>query len=365
MAYGKLRQFKGKAHMTRSALARKMKTFDFEEKLLAAASAVELHSQAWRGQWLSWRPGVSCRDFDADAQALAASLTSGEWFLAQARVRDADRATARGAVSAAGQSAEPNLAPFAADAVAIPTNAAPIWENVVVDLGCGKGERTVEMARLNPRTLYIGLDNDPVCTLQSAETAVAAGVSNAVFPMDMNPLVTQLFAPGEIARLELSYPTPFPNKKHAPHRLTTAERLLDYRSVLDEGGMLWLTTDSQPLFDYTLVQLDLAGYRIVRRSDDYRAAQADAPMGHYEQKTVAKGARVFALEAVPEGDAPDPASLVHNEAQSLYAYLPENLDELEYVPHGMEGAVENERRRRTHAKNKGTLRPGWHHGNGA
>lgn len=269
--------------MTRTARSRKHKGFDLEKRLAAAAVAVEREPAAWRGRWHAW---------------------------------------------------------------AAPGAPAPVggWRRVVVDLGCGKGAATVATAAAHPDTLFVGIDAEPVCTLQSAEKAVAAGLPNAVFPLVEDPWLPDLFAPGEIDRLVMNFPTPHPKKKHATLRLTHVDRLIAYRPLLAPGAALLLKTDSDPFLQFSLEELALARYRVVRATHSWRAAHPDAPETEYEAKLVAKGAPVLAVEAAPTAEpAPDPRKIVQTAHASLYDYLPANLDELDYVPHGMEGAVENMR----------------------
>lgn len=278
--------------MTRTARSRKHKGFDLEKRLAAAAAAVEREPASWRGRWHTW--------------------------------------AAPGTYSPAGG-----------------------WRRIVVDLGCGKGAATVAAAAAHPDTLFVGIDTEPVCTLQSAEKAVAQGLSNAVFPLAEDPQLPDLFAPGEIDRLVLNFPTPYPKKKQAALRLTHVDRLIAYRPLLAPDATLLLKTDSDPFLQFSLEELALARYRIVRGTHNWRAAHPDAPATEYEAKLVAKGAPVLALEAAPTTEpTPRANEIVQTAHASLYDYLPANLDELDYVPHGMEGAVENMRNHARHQAEK-------------
>lgn len=120
---------------------------------------------------------------------------------------------------------------------------------------------------------------------------------------------------------------------------------MDFRDVLAPGAEVWLRTDSQPLFDFVLTQVPLAGYELVWQSRDARAEFPDAPASEYEERLGAQGARVCALAATP---GPAPERPVQTAELSLAAYLPHDLDELEgigYAPHGMQATVTNLRNR--------------------
>lgn len=278
----------------RTAASRLPKGFSLEERLVACASNVESHPKDRAGQWRSWAP-------------------LGE--------RRGD--------------------PYAA---------------VVLDLGCGKGEYTVECAAARPDALFVGLDVDGVCVMRAAERAIAQGVSNAVFVLHDDSDLSETFGEGELSAMLLNFPTPFPKKKKAHLRLTYLDRLMGYRPLLGRGAGIRLRTDSQPLCDFSLTQLELAGYEITWRSDDVRAEFPDEPWSAYERKLTEQGACAFGIAACP---GPAPEHVEQTAPLSLVSYLPDNLDQLEYVPHGMQGCVENLRNRnaRERARGKQEFRP--------
>ena len=288
------------------------------------------------------------------------------------------------------------------------------FSRVVLDLGCGKGEYTVACAKMRPDVLFVGFDVDAVCTLRAAEAAAAAGVDNAVFLMDGVPAfddeaeagapaasavadgiargdvpggssvfakhpeqahasrasagkgarsgapaeidLSAVFADGELSALLMNFPTPFPKKKKAHLRLTYLDRLMTYRPLLGQGAGIRLRTDSQPLRDFTLTQLELAGYEVTWRSDDVRAEFPGEPWSAYERKLTEQGACAFGIFACP---GPAPERVEQTAPLSLVSYLPDNLDQLDYVPHGMQGCVENLRNRnaRERARGKKEFRP--------
>lgn len=233
-------------------------------------------------------------------------------------------------------------------------SATPQWRMVILDLGCGKGEYTVEIAKLHPDVLFIGLDVDGVCIVRSAERAIEAGLSNAVFIYDRDPELSLMFAEHELDGILMNFPTPFPNKKRAWMRLTYVDRLLEDRRLLKPDGFIRLRTDGMPLRDFSLTQLELAGYDVRWVSDDVRAKFPNEPWSGYEQKLVEKGARVCGFEAVPcPGEVPAPDEVQQTAPLSLVSYLPEDLEHMTYIPYGMEGCVKNMVNRRARNRARG------------
>ena len=227
-----------------------------------------------------------------------------------------------------------------------------------VDLGCGKGVWTARVAKAAPDCLFIGIDYERMCVSFAMERAASEGVENAFFIFDSAHSIEELFAPGEIDVLHVNFPTPFPRKKQARSRVTDGNRLMAYRLVLGDAGELHLKTDSQPLYDFTLEELDSAGYGISwatrnMHAEPEGATSLDMLMSAYEERLVAEGAHVHALHAKP-GAAP--VDWQPREPVSLVDYLPEDLESLSYVPHGMQGTVENILNQRRNAQLRASAR---------
>ena len=216
------------------------------------------------------------------------------------------------------------------------------FEAVCLDLGCGKGAFLTEAARRNPNVLYVGIDAEPLCIAYTAQRIFESGLINAVVVPGTGSAVSRMFGPAELDRIHVNFPTPFPRKKEAPKRLVILDRLLEYRSVLAPGATLRLRTDSLPLREFALTQLDLAGYCVVWSSDDERTERPDEPSSEYEERLTAQGAKVYGLWATP---GEDPGPVEQTASLSLVDYLPSDLFGNGYVPHGMSGTITNLRNR--------------------
>ena len=213
------------------------------------------------------------------------------------------------------------------------------FSKVELDLGCGKGAFACGMAKMRPDTLYIGIDTEPVCIAYAAQLALEEKLPNALFVPGMGNDVPEFFGEGELSCIHINFPTPFPKKRFAEYRLTILDRLMDYRRVLAPGAPIVLKTDSQPFFDFTLTQLPLANYRLVWKTDDTRSKLPDEPVTGYEERLTAQGAKVLGLCAIPED--PAPTNPMQTAELSLSRYLPHDLENMDYVPYGMENTVRN------------------------
>ncbi|QWT18302.1 methyltransferase domain-containing protein [Collinsella sp. zg1085] len=235
---------------------------------------------------------------------------------------------------------------------AAPLGQAP-FSALYLDIGCGKGASLVEVARAHPERLVIGIDAEPICIAYAAQAIYEHKLSNAlVIPARANQ-VCQLFAEHEVDYISLSFPTPFPRKKQAALRTTQLDRLLEYKHVLATNGQLLLRTDSQPFLDFSLTQLHGAGFSIRLLSHNLRRDMPELPVSEYERKLSAEGAVTLGLIAEPSGPAtPDMIQTARTAEQSLFAYIPDNLYEDAYIPHGMSWAIQAFRYRRANQERK-------------
>ena len=223
------------------------------------------------------------------------------------------------------------------------------FSEVRLDMGCGKGAFTVEAAAREKDVLFVGIDFEPICIAYAAQKAVESGLDNVVFCPGISDKLGDYFAAGEVSRIYLNFPTPFPRKKEARQRLTYLDNLLRYRQILAPGGTVLLKTDSYPLWRFAQTQFALAGYQTLWLSEDARAERPDDVTTEYEQRLAAQGATVYAIEARPGGT---PATFDQPISLSLVDYLPQDLESMDYVPHGMQGSVTNLRNRRIHEQKR-------------
>ncbi len=127
---------------------------------------------------------------------------------------------------------------------------------IVLELGCGKGEYTVELARKNPDTNYIGIDIKGARFWRGAKTALEDGLQNVAFVRTQIELIEYVFDTNEVSEIWITFPDPQFKFKRTHHRLTNPNFLKAYRNVLKPDGYVHLKTDSAFLHGYTLGVLD-------------------------------------------------------------------------------------------------------------
>lgn len=120
---------------------------------------------------------------------------------------------------------------------------------ITLELGCGKGDYTIALARLHPDRNYIGVDIKGARLWRGAKTSHEEGMKNVAFVRTRIEMIDHFFAPDEVCEIWVTFCDPQPKK---PNKRLTSNRFLDiYDRFLAPKSVLHLKTDSQELYDYT------------------------------------------------------------------------------------------------------------------
>ena len=134
---------------------------------------------------------------------------------------------------------------------------------VVLELGCGKGEYSVGLAKLNPNKNFIGIDIKGARFWRGAKTAIEENMSNVAFVRTQIELIEHCFAKDEVDEIWITFPDPQIKYKRTKHRMTNAAFLENYKKVLKPNGLMHLKTDSEFMHGYTLGLLHGAGHEVI------------------------------------------------------------------------------------------------------
>jgi tRNA (guanine-N7-)-methyltransferase len=172
------------------------------------------------------------------------------------------------------------------------------YEAVHVELGCGKGRFTADCAADAPDVLLIAIERDPSALVMAMELALSRGLENVRFILGDVGMLGEIFAPGEVGRIYLNFPDPWPKSRDAKLRLTAPNFLRRYASVLAPGGELCFKTDNTPLFDWSVGQFSSEGWELRNVTHDLHADGLVGILTGYEAKFVAQGMKINRLAAV-------------------------------------------------------------------
>ena len=192
--------------------------------------------------------------------------------------------------------------------------------DIVLELGCGQGEYTLELARRNPDKNYIGVDIKGARLWRGAKTATEEGLPNVAFLRTRIEFIGAFFGPDEVSEIWLTFSDP-QLKASANKRLSSPIFLERYRRFLKHGGLIHLKTDSRFLFEYTHAVASVNGLPILAETTDLYGPgtkdvrQQAAPIDKlpaevrevqtfYEKMFLDMGLPITYLEFCPDHDGP-------------------------------------------------------------
>ena len=148
---------------------------------------------------------------------------------------------------------------------------------IVLELGCGKGEYTVELAKLYPDMNFIGVDIKGARMWTGATQAIKEGMKNVAFLRTNIEIIERFFSQDEVHEVWLTFSDP--QMKNPRKRLTSTYFMERYRKFLVDGGIIHLKTDSNFLFTYTSYMVEKNNLPVVVKTDDlYGMAESDSSL---------------------------------------------------------------------------------------
>ena len=171
---------------------------------------------------------------------------------------------------------------------------------LVLELGCGKGEYTVALARKYSEKNFIGVEIKGARIWVGATDALQNHLTNVVFLRTRIEFITSCFAAGEVSEIWLTFPDPQPQQSRDNKRLTSPRFLQSYRDIMQPGGIIHLKTDSNDLFEYTCNIVKLNNLHILDCTDDlYHSGCTDDILSvqtYYEKMFMDKGVSIKYLK---------------------------------------------------------------------
>ena len=173
---------------------------------------------------------------------------------------------------------------------------------ITLELGCGKGDYTVSLARIHPDRNYIGVDIKGARLWRGAKTSNEEQMKNVAFVRTRIELIEHFFAADEVSEIWITFPDPQPKKEN---KRLTCERFLNYyKHFLRPGSPIHLKTDSQELYNYTLNEvIPAGGYRVEYETANLYAIAAaehsEIPCLKEAQMTQTFYERMFLAQGIP------------------------------------------------------------------
>ncbi len=169
---------------------------------------------------------------------------------------------------------------------------------IILELGCGKGEYTVGLAKRYPHFNFIGVDIKGARMWTGATQAINEGLKNAAFLRTNIEIIERFFAPNEVQEIWLTFSDP--QMKNPRKRLSSTSFLNRYRHFLVDGGIIHLKTDSNFLFTYTTYLVEKNSLPLLLTTRDLYAtsavdsafSEAASIQTYYESMWISRGLNI-------------------------------------------------------------------------
>jgi tRNA (guanine-N7-)-methyltransferase len=163
---------------------------------------------------------------------------------------------------------------------------------IILELACGKGEYTVNLAKLFPDKNFIGIDYKGNRIWRGAKTAIEEGIDNVGFLRIQIETILDHFEKDEVSEIWITFPDPQPQDSREKKRLTNPVFLERYKHILVPEGIMHLKTDNDGFYAYTIEQIELQSLPKIKETTDlYHSDLVDDVLSiktYYEKKYLAE-----------------------------------------------------------------------------
>lgn len=156
-------------------------------------------------------------------------------------------------------------------------------DNFQLEIGSGKGEFLVQMAKKFPNEFFLGVEKNVTCAGISMKKLVENEINNAKLVYRDGQEIVKLIKDKTVKTIFLNFSDPWPKKRHYKRRLTSVSFLNEYRRILKDEGHLIFKTDNTDLFSYSLEMFKDANFNLIKVDDNYDGLDEFDAQTEYEQ----------------------------------------------------------------------------------
>jgi len=174
---------------------------------------------------------------------------------------------------------------------------------LIIEMGCGKGEYTVDLSGKYPERNFIGIDKKGARMWRGAKTSIEANRPNVAFLRIRAENICQVFGPAEVDEIWITFPEPQPNSPRHSKRFTSPEFIERYRKLLKPDGLIHLKTDNDMFYNYTLDVINEQGHKLLYSNNGLYANPDDSEVKdvidvqtHYEKIWLSQGLTIKYLK---------------------------------------------------------------------
>ena len=165
-----------------------------------------------------------------------------------------------------------------------------------LELGCGHGDYSVELAALYPKRNFIGIDIKASRIYNGAIKAINLKLKNTAFILTRAERIGEIFPENSIEEIYIPFPDPHVKRKSEPRRLVSRKFLEIYRLLLVKDGKVILKTDNEMIFNYSVKNINDLGCNVIYSTNDLYS-EGKEKLAHevftkYEQHYLKEGRRI-------------------------------------------------------------------------
>ncbi len=169
---------------------------------------------------------------------------------------------------------------------------------IILEIGCGKGEYTVGLARLYPENNYIGIDIKGARLWKGSKAVLENNLLNVAFIRNKVEFLGSFFRARELSEIWITFPDPQARK--AKKRLTSGRFLQIYSKLLKQGGLIHLKTDSRLMYEFTIDMINCNDLNLIFETKDLYQSGLDSPatqiQTYYERKFLSSGMPIYYIQ---------------------------------------------------------------------
>lgn len=158
-----------------------------------------------------------------------------------------------------------NTMDYFSKAISLPASQGP-YE---IELGCGRGEFILELARRHPSRQFVGIDIKSDRMWFGARQAESLNIKNLRYVRADAKQLGELLEKASVSGIWLTFPDPYPKKRQAKHRLTHKDFMAIYKDVVEPGGWVRLKTDNDTMFEWSIEEITgIKGWGVAMSGQD-------------------------------------------------------------------------------------------------
>jgi tRNA (guanine-N7-)-methyltransferase len=205
------------------------------------------------------------------------------------------------------------------------------FEDLIVEIGFGRGEFITKIARENPHRTVLGVEVSGISVEKLLKRIRREGLENVrIVHMDAYWCFNLLLRDSSVDRIYMNYPDPWFKKRHTKRRLTKEENLYIFAKKLRRGGDILIRTDHYPFVEYTLEQAKALGCY----SSEVRTLSVRDPLTKYEERWVSMGKEIYEVRLSKVGEPGERRVRTLKEVEKVF---PVRVEGREPLPENLEG----------------------------